>query len=178
MLKLKDRKKGFTLIELLVVIVIIGVLATVILVSLGNARKKARDARRLQDMKQIETALNMYYDTYGYFPANSDNDCGGWDTGYNGGPASSDPFISPLQTAGLFARTPGDAVTTGSCQGYRYYRYSAGTGGCSSSRGAFFVLGVVDMESTGRPYPGSPGWSCSGRNWQNEADWVIGGFEK
>lgn len=171
-------KNGFTLIELLVVIAVIGVLATVVLVSLNNARKKARDVRRLEDTKQIVTALYMYYDTYGYFPINSDNDCSGWDTGYNGGPASGDPFISPLQTAGLFARTPGDTVTTGNCQGYRYYRYSAGNYGCSSSQGAYFVLGVVDMESSGRPYPGSPGWSCPGRNWQTEMDWVIGGFEK
>ena len=61
-MSLKERKKGFTLIELLVVIAIVGVLATMVMVALGNARKKARDARRQSDMKQVATALDMYYD--------------------------------------------------------------------------------------------------------------------
>src|SRR3989338_3128827 len=52
---------GFTLIELLVVISIIGLLSSVVLASLNNARAKARDTRRIQDFKQISTALYLYY---------------------------------------------------------------------------------------------------------------------
>lgn len=54
-------KKGFTLIELLVVIAIIGILAAVTLSSLNVARSKARDATRMQDIRAIQTALEMYY---------------------------------------------------------------------------------------------------------------------
>lgn len=56
------KSKGFTLIELLVVIAIIGILATIVLVSLNTARQKARDTRRLGDLRQIALALELYYD--------------------------------------------------------------------------------------------------------------------
>ncbi len=59
---LGKNNKGFTLIELLVVIAIIGVLASVVLASLNNARRKSRDARRITDLKQIQLALELYFD--------------------------------------------------------------------------------------------------------------------
>lgn len=61
------KQRGFTLIELLVVIAIIGILSSVVLASLNTARAKSRDARRVADIKQLQTALELYYD------ANSSN---------------------------------------------------------------------------------------------------------
>lgn len=54
---------GFTLIELLVVIAIIGILASIVLASLSTSRRKGRDARRLTDIKQIQLALELYYES-------------------------------------------------------------------------------------------------------------------
>lgn len=58
---------GFTLIELLVVIAIIGVLSSVVLASLNTARGKARDAKRLADLHEIQLAIEMYYNTCGTY---------------------------------------------------------------------------------------------------------------
>ncbi len=61
-------KKGFTLIELLVVIAIIGILSSVVLASLNSAREKSRDAKRVSDIKQLQLALELYFDTNSEYP--------------------------------------------------------------------------------------------------------------
>ena len=61
-------KKGFTLIELLVVIAIIGLLTTLAVVALSSARLKARDSKRLSDLKQIQTSLELYYTDKNAYP--------------------------------------------------------------------------------------------------------------
>lgn len=53
---------GFTLIELLVVIAIIGILASIVLASFTSARQRARDTRRITDIKSIQLALELYFD--------------------------------------------------------------------------------------------------------------------
>jgi len=54
-------KKAFTLLEMLVVIGIIGVLVGIGAVSYSTAQKKARDAKRKQDLKAIQNCLEQYY---------------------------------------------------------------------------------------------------------------------
>lgn len=61
-------KKGFTLIELLVVVAIMGLLSTLAVVALGSARLKARDSKRLSDLKQVQTALELYYTDNNAYP--------------------------------------------------------------------------------------------------------------
>ena len=67
-----QHKHGFTLVELLVVIAIISILATLLLLQLGIARGKARDAKRIADVGQTRSALELYYDDNGAYPAQTD----------------------------------------------------------------------------------------------------------
>ena len=62
------RRDGFTLIALLVVIAIIGILSSVVLASLNSARKKGRDARRVAGIKQMQLALELYFDANRQYP--------------------------------------------------------------------------------------------------------------
>ncbi len=61
------KQKGFTLIELLVVIAVIGLLASIILVTLNKSRTRARAARRLSDLSQATAAMELYFDYWGYY---------------------------------------------------------------------------------------------------------------
>jgi prepilin-type N-terminal cleavage/methylation domain-containing protein len=61
-------KKGFTLIELLVVISIIGMLSSVTLASLNDARAKTRDTAKIRSIKEIQTALQIYFNEKGTYP--------------------------------------------------------------------------------------------------------------
>jgi len=63
------QNKGFTLIELLVVISLIGILATLVIANMNSARERARDATRKSDLRNIQTALRLYYNDIGRYPA-------------------------------------------------------------------------------------------------------------
>ncbi len=65
----QNNQKGFTLIELLVVIAIIGLLASVVLLALNSARAKSRDAKRVADVRQLSSALELFYNDANGYPA-------------------------------------------------------------------------------------------------------------
>jgi len=67
-MKKHQRAKGFTLIELLIVIAIMGMMASVLLVSYPSAMKSVRDGQRKRDLASIRAALEQYWDVYGRYP--------------------------------------------------------------------------------------------------------------
>ncbi len=129
-------QKGFTLIELLVVIAIIGLLASVVLLALNSARAKARDAKRLADIKQMTTALELYY-----------NDAGGYPTAAAAIPTGTGLLFSSYANTVPTAPTPPDGSCTTAQNTYTYAvagtNYT-GTGGATSVNSSYtyvFCLG-------------------------------------
>lgn len=106
----EDSAAGFSLIELLVVISIIALLASVILVQVSNARRKSRDTNRIANIKQLQTALALYFDKQGnqYPPAN--RECDPSAGKYNG--------LELLKTAGIVSKMPTDPLFSASCYSY------------------------------------------------------------
>ncbi len=69
---INKRTYGFTLVEMMIVLSIIGILTAIVIGSTNLSRGKARDARRIGDMKEIQLALALYYDVNKSYPASLD----------------------------------------------------------------------------------------------------------
>lgn len=134
---------GFTLIELLVVVAIIGLLSSVVLISLNTARSKARDAKRIADVNQIGKALEIYYnDNAGYPAALADLTSGA--VIYIGTiPAAPTPADNPIGS------TACDTTTNT----YTYAQTGSGTGYtlafCLGGTTGSYGAGVHTMSGTG-----------------------------
>ncbi|MFA5421144.1 MAG: FISUMP domain-containing protein [Patescibacteria group bacterium] len=97
---MKKNYKAFTLIELLVVIAIIGILATLAVVALQQARQNARDAKRVADVKQVSTALELYFNDNQAYPETLDElQVGGYMQQLPEAPSSADGTCSPEDNA-------------------------------------------------------------------------------
>jgi type II secretion system protein G len=65
------RSNGFTLIEILIVMSLIGILAALSVVNFRSASMKGRDAQRKSDLRNIQTALRLYYNDFGRYPTSN-----------------------------------------------------------------------------------------------------------
>jgi prepilin-type N-terminal cleavage/methylation domain-containing protein len=132
----KTNRRGFTLIELLIVIAIIGLLASVVLIGLSSFRVAGRDARRIADLRQVQSALELYYNSCGFYPGNAI--AGGACGAYAAIPRLfGDPggLIDVLTTSNLgISKIPNDPVPT------QQYGYQANTAG--GPAGSKYILGA------------------------------------
>ncbi|MEP7204597.1 MAG: hypothetical protein ABI716_00190 [Candidatus Saccharibacteria bacterium] len=146
--------------------------------------KKANDATRVSDVHAIQEALQRYDVDKGNYPDSVVTF--DWELSAVQGTGN---FLVALKPYGLPRGAPVDPINNATNPdseasyaagkyGYWYYRYNAGDRGCDASRGNFYVIGIVNMESVNGTHPNSPGFSCSLRNWQLEFEWVTGGYER
>lgn len=130
---MKKYSRGFTLIELLVVIAIIGILSSVVLASLNSARKKGRDARRIADLKQLQLALELYYDSQQSYPATA-----------AGGVAGGTMGLDALVTGQFISQIPSDPTNSGSYV-YSYASADGAGAGCTAVPCSSYVIkGVIE----------------------------------
>jgi type II secretion system protein G len=115
---MKTSQKGFTLIELLVVVAIIGMLASIVLASLNTARQKGRDARRIADIKEIQTALELYYSDHNAYPVQTTQ-------------ATAATALAGLTTGGYMSVVSDDPLG-----GSYHYVYISPTGGAKYCLGS------------------------------------------
>ncbi len=151
MFKIKTKKPGFTLIELLVVIAIIGILATLAVVSLQNARKNARDAKRIADVRQMQTALELYYNDTGVYPLTGEIDS----TIATGGST----YMATVPTA----PTPADGDCEESDNTYTYTSANGSTytiGFCIGSNISSLLAGTKQATPAGIGDPPPAPWAC------------------
>jgi len=109
----KKNKSAFTLIELLVVIAIIGILATVSVIALQNARAKSRDAKRAGDIKQVQTALELFFNDNNRYPTATE-----WESGqiYSTSSIGTSTYLQIIPSA----PTPNDGSCTTNQNTIRY----------------------------------------------------------
>jgi prepilin-type N-terminal cleavage/methylation domain-containing protein len=155
------KRHAFTLIELLVVIAIIGLLTTIALMSFGSSRAKARDAKRLADLRQITTAINLYYENNGVYPtcAGSVDVCS--TTGYLG------DFTTLGINPSYMGNIPKDPTNISTSYGYYYARGWHPTGACGYS--IHTTLATEYILATRLESPNGVAGSCSGvfAGWDN-----------
>ena len=117
------KRQGFTLIELLVVIAIIGLLSTLAVIALGSARVKARDSKRLADLKQVQTALELYYTDKNDYPAGNAVNLG--DTDHFCLNGSGLVTAANCGTSPYMGQVPLDPKSTADTPVYYTYTYSS-----------------------------------------------------
>lgn len=141
-----NNQKGFTLIELLVVIAIIGLLSTLAIVALNSARTKSRDAKRVSDIKQVQTALELYFADQDSYPVGTNLALGSANYDVLDSTNGFDSAANGTVYMGLVPSAP----TPPAGNAYTYSSLAArGGAACNASPCGYYTLTFVLEDDTG-----------------------------
>lgn len=111
MVSLKN-KKGFTIVELLIVIVVIGILATLVIVTFTGIQQKARNSQRQTDINAVDSHIEAYYAQSGNYPTLANLNSSTWRTANMKG-LDPEALKDPKATTGDLAAGAGSATQYG-----------------------------------------------------------------
>jgi len=166
------KNKAFTIIELLVVIAVIGLLSSIVLVTLKGAKASANDARRKAEIAQIEKALLVYYNSFGEgeFPGEACLDSSKGSDNCNCGPCGAgigsctgndwchtSQIWQKIVNNGIASFLPVDPINNSTY--YYYYEPDCNQGPCVGKGCCKYRICANRLETTGSSYclEGQPG---------------------
>lgn len=158
------KKHGFTIVELLIVIVVVGILAAISIISYSGIQQRARDSQRLQDVKTISKALELYFADHGRYP---ESGCGAscpatkkinasWATTSDGTWTILEDALVPKYISSLPKDPRSSTASEAGIYGGFNYDYVLAGGWCNTSGGQLYLLGYrlesmpQKMEMSGR----------------------------
>lgn len=154
-------KKGFTLTELLTVIAILVLLAAVVIPNLNSMRIRGRDTKRISDLKELQVALERYYDRTGNYPNSS----------ATGTSCDSNSLsLGDLVTQNLISSLPTDPINSdGRCYVYIKNRKCTGALGPQERTGYVLLFKPERIDTFG----GANGGEHSTQGWMGGNGWLC-----
>ncbi len=157
------KRSAFTLVELMVVVAIIGLISTIAIVASSAIRSRGRDTKRIADLRQVRSALELYYNETSAYPTCGQactTYCDCTTVGWGGNFAEME--IKPAYMASI----PADPINDGT-YGYFYARGYKISGNCSymnTNSPSDYVL-ATRLENPASVQASCPGgFSAWGRN--------------
>ena len=122
--RVRNPRSGLTLVELLTVIAIISILISILIPTVSTVRTSARKAKARIILTQWATAMEMFRQEYGFYPA---FDISGDDDNLLATPADADEFVKALSGREVDGSPIGALDTaSGNKKRIRFYTFSEG----------------------------------------------------
>lgn len=197
-MSLSEHKRGFTIIELLVVCSIIAVLATVVVMNYKNSKITVRNAKRVQDLSDVRSALDLYKESNGSYPLTTAgsppsgagsmrSECNGWGpfTIENVIPGLIPSYLSSLPKDALFSTQPTGAgyipnnddkycyIYTSNSTDYAFMLHYANSGSVTSEVNWLSRPELVDPARSCGGQSGSTFTACHSASSCNDGSWTI-----
>ncbi len=136
----KLKQQGFTIIEMLIVVLVIGILATLVIVTYSGIQVKNRDAKRRNDIEAIAMQLEVYNASHGAYPALLELSNGAW----------VQTNLKNLNSDHLRAPGSKNSDSISSVASTTTYQYVPGPAGCTTAKATctIFTLTAKPESST------------------------------